>query len=103
MKSGTISEKKRKEKKKQGKQTQRTRKWPSKDVVARKRHRRDIHKINQLETETGTKAQTEEINIRQPHNTLISRLRTKGSPTNGEIQPRQEDKGKDNECDTWRF
>ena len=58
--------------------------------------------MNQQETETQTKAQTKETNKRQPHNTLLSRLRKKGSPISGGIQPRYEDKGKDNECDTQR-
>ena len=95
MKSGTISEKKEKKRKKQEKQTE--------DNGQERGTEETNIKINQPETETGTKSQTEEINKRQPHNTLLSRLRTKGSPTSGGIQPRQGDKGKDNECETWRF
>ena len=42
--------------------------------------------------------QIEETNKRQPHTTLLSKLRKKGSPISGRIQPpRQDDKGKDNE------
>ena len=59
-------------------------------------------KINARETETQAKAQTEETNKRQPHNTLFSRLRKKGSLVSGGIQPGQEDKGKGNEYDTQR-
>ena len=61
------------------------------------------------------KAKTEETNKRQPQNTrraskkniLVSRLQQAAqercnSPIRSGIQPRQEDKGKDNECDTQR-
>ena len=51
---------------------------------------------------TQTKAQTEETNKRQPHKTLFSRLRKRGSPIRGGIQPGHEDKGKGNGCDTQR-
>ena len=34
--------------------------------------------------------------------TLLSRLRKRGSPVSGGIEPRHEDKGKDNGCDTQR-
>ena len=58
-------------------------------------------KMNQQETQTQTKVQTtEETNKKKQHNTLLGRLRKKGSPISGGIQPRQEDKGKRNECDT---
>ena len=35
-------------------------------------------------------------------NILLSRLRKEGSPVSSGIQPKQEDKGKDNACDTQR-
>ena len=60
-------------------------------------------KMNQQATKTQMKAQTEETNKkRPPHNTLLTRLRKKGSPISDGIQPRHEDKGKDNGCDTQR-
>ena len=34
--------------------------------------------------------------------TLLSRLRNRGSPVRGGIQPRHDDKAKDNGCDTRR-
>ena len=58
--------------------------------------------MNQQENKTQTQAQTEETNKRQPHKTLLGRLRKRGSPKIGEIQPRHEAKGKDNGCDTQR-
>ena len=70
--------------------------------LASKGHRRDQQ---ETEKKTQTKSQqTEETNKRQPpHKTLLSRLlRKRGSPISGEIQPRHEDKGKDNGCDTQR-
>ena len=54
----------------------------------------------ETQTQTQTKAQTEETNKTQPHQTLHSRLRKRGSPISGAIQPRYEDKDKDNGCDT---
>ena len=79
-------------------------------VVASKRHRRHVgrdteetekrRKRFKQETETQIKAHT---NKRQPHNnTLLSRLRQKGSPISGGIQPGHEDKSKGNGCDTQR-
>ena len=52
-----------------------------------------------MKKQTNTNKKT---NKRQPHNTLLSRLRKKGSPISGGIQPRHEDKGKGSGCDTWR-
>ena len=39
---------------------------------------------------------------KQPHKTLLSRLRKRGSPMSGGIQPSHEDMSKDNGCDTQR-
>ena len=60
-------------------------------------------KMNQQETQTQAKAQTEVRYKRQLHNMLLSRLRKKGSPISGGIQSRHEDKGKDSGCDTQRM
>ena len=57
--------------------------------VASKGHRRD--KIQNINKNT----QTVETNKRQPH-----KKRREGSPISGGIQPRHEDKGKGNGCNT---
>ena len=70
---------------------ERTRKKPAKDIVA----------INKKQ-KTQTKAHTEETNKMEPHKTLLSRLRKRGSRISGGIQPRHEDRRKDNVCNTQR-
>ena len=68
--------------------------------IASKGHRRQEGTQKRLKEKnktrninTNKKAQTEETNKKQS-NTLLSRLRKKGSPISGGIQPRQEDKGR---------
>ena len=70
-------------------------------MVARKRHSRDKKKTknNKQKHKQKNRQKKQKVNT---YYTLLGRQRKKKSPTSGVIQPRQEDKDKDNECDTQR-
>ena len=76
-----------------------------KDIVARKAHRRDFKKKKGKKGEKNANKSKNRRNIQKvtatkyrvrQKNILLSRLRKKGSHIRSGIQPRQEDKGKDN-------
>ena len=64
-------------------------------AVAKKGH--TVEETINTNKSTKNRNTSTSTNRRQPHNTLLCKLRKKGSPISGGIQPRQEDKGKDNE------